>query len=102
MKKEIAGLQQVQIAAFGSGNEEARSNYVLGILKQVMMTFDISKFRINVVHLLGSGDDWGPVEYVLTPKDPKLAGYPVGYVLEVKRENFDQGRTFFLCFYNCP
>ena len=84
----IAGLQQVQIAAFGAGNEETRSNYVFGILKQVMMTFDISKFGINV--------EGFPVEYVLTPKDPKLARYPVGFVLEVKKENFDQGRAFFV------
>jgi hypothetical protein len=98
VKKEIDGLQQVQIAAFGAGNEEARSNYVLGILKRVMMFFDIKKFGINVEHLLGSEDTWGSIEYVLTPKNPKLGRYPVGFVLEVKKENFDQGRAFFFIF----
>lgn len=92
--EEIAGLQQVQIAAFGAGNEQARSNYVLGILKRVMMFFDIKEFGINVEHLLGSDDAWGPVEYVLTPKNPELEGHPVGFVLEVKKDDFDQGRVF--------
>ena len=57
----------------------------------MMITFEISKFGINVEHLLGSDDAWGPVEYVLTPRGQKSGGLPVGFVLEVKKEDFDQG-----------
>jgi len=97
VKEEINELQQVQIAAFGTGDDGARSKYVFGILKQVMLAFSITKIGISIEHLYGN--DWGLVKYVLTPRDPKLVEYPVGFIIEIQKENFDQGIALFSFFF---
>jgi hypothetical protein len=58
-----------------------------------MEFFDLEHFGISVEHPPGSNDAWGPVEFVFTARN--LERSPVGFVLELKKDDFEQGLFIF-------
>lgn len=93
MEKAILRRQRVQIDAFGAGSEHARTYYVMSILDEVMEFFELEDFGISVEHPLGSDDAWGSVEFVFMARNPDRS--PVGFVLELKKDDFEQGLFIF-------
>lgn len=61
------------------------------LILRVKQYFKIKNIAVTNEHLLAHEDAWGPVEFVLTARNPRRS--PVGFVVEVKQEDFNQGRA---------